>query len=152
MYTWTGLLIKPALVGTHVDVRFEIEESLYSFRARRGLRPRSCLSGTPLVFLLRYALQVLQIRSRCLNPGNYWVSNLIQSSIITFTSTTLLLLKLISPCVRIHRRVRYLLLRTGNISHENRPTEQITTPRWVLPTYGSTRYFVPYSSVLCSSD
>ena len=81
---WTGLLIKPALVGTRVDVRLEIEESLYSFQARRRLRPRSYLSGKPLVFHhLRYAFQVLIIRSQCQNPGNYRAFNLIQSNIIT---------------------------------------------------------------------
>ena len=65
LYPWTGLLIKSVLVGTHVVVCLDIEEQLYSFRARRRLRPRSCLSGKPLVFLLRYAFQVLQIRSQC---------------------------------------------------------------------------------------
>ena len=38
-------------------------------------------------------------------------------------------------------------------SHENRPTEQISSPRWALPTYGSsTNYVVPGNPVLCGSD
>ena len=86
LYPWAGLPIKPVLVGTHVDVRLEIEEPLHSFRARRRLRPRSCLSGKTLVFHLRHAFQVLQIRSQCQNPGNYRAFNLILSSIMTYSS------------------------------------------------------------------
>ena len=52
----------------------EIEEQLCSFRARRRLRPRSCLSGKSLVFHLGCAFQVLQIRSQCQNPGNTGLS------------------------------------------------------------------------------
>ena len=70
MYPRTGLLI---LAGTRWYSR------CYSFRARRRLRPHSCLSGKPLV----YAFQILQIRSQCQNLGNYRAFNLIQSSIIT---------------------------------------------------------------------
>ena len=40
LYPWAGLPIKPVLIGTHADVRLEIEEPLHSFRARRILRPR----------------------------------------------------------------------------------------------------------------
>ena len=66
LYPWTGLLIKPALVGTHVDVRLAMEESLYSFLARRRLRPRSCLSGKPLVFpLIAVSSQIVEQGNRC---------------------------------------------------------------------------------------
>ena len=71
------LLSRYSLVLTCVAC-LEIEEQLYSFRARRRLRPRSCLSGKPLVFHRRYAFLVLQLRSQCLNPGNYQAFNLIQ--------------------------------------------------------------------------
>ena len=37
--------VKPVLVDTHVVVHIEIEEQLYSFRARRRLRPLSCPSS-----------------------------------------------------------------------------------------------------------
>lgn len=67
-------------------------------------------------------------------------------------STILLLLKHHVLSVRIHRRVQYLLLPTGNVPHKNRPTVQITTPRWVLPAYGSTTCVVPCNHVFCSSD
>ena len=76
------LLSRCSLVLTCVACS-EIEEQLYSFRAPGRLRPRSCLSGKPLVFQQRYAFQVLQVRSQCLHPGNYRAFSLIQSSIIT---------------------------------------------------------------------
>ena len=73
LYPWAGLPIKPALIGTHVDVRLETEEPLHS---RRRLRPRQCLSGKPLVFHLRYAFEVLQIRSQCQNPGGRIITSI----------------------------------------------------------------------------
>ena len=77
-----------SLIPTFV-VCLEIEEEqFYSFHARRRLRPRSCFSGKPLVFHLRYAFQVLQIRSQCQNSGIYRAFNLIKSSTIAFGSTT----------------------------------------------------------------
>ena len=65
------LLSRYSLVLTCVAC-LETEEQLYPFRARRRLRPRSCLSGKPLVSHLRYsyAFQVLQIRSQCLRHAN----------------------------------------------------------------------------------
>ena len=78
------LLSRYSLVLTCVVCLDVEEEQLHYFRTRWRLRPSSCLSGKLLVFRLRYAFQVLQIRSQCPNPGNYRAFNLIRSSIITF--------------------------------------------------------------------
>ena len=88
LHPWTGLpiLSRYSLVLTFVCCLLIEEEQLYSFRARRRLRPRSCLSGKPLVFHRRYAFQVLQIRSQCLNPGNYRAFNLIHTNQYHFMS------------------------------------------------------------------
>ena len=81
LYPWTGLLIRPILVGTHVCCLLrDIRRASLFLSCTRRLR-------TNLVFHLRYASQVLQIRSQCLHPINYRAFSLIQSSTITTCAT-----------------------------------------------------------------
>ena len=84
-YPWTGLPIKSVLVGTHVRCLLGDRRRASLFlsctqRLRAKLVPRW---ENLWFFHLRYAYQVLQIRSKYLNPGNYRDFRLIQDSIIT---------------------------------------------------------------------
>ena len=85
LYPWTGLPINSVLAGTHMCclLRDKRRRADLFLSCTGRLRPSSCVSGKPLVFHQRYAFQVLQIPSQCLNPGNYRIFYLIQSSIIT---------------------------------------------------------------------
>ena len=68
------------------DICLEIEEEQFilSCMAVTESQARASL-GKPLVFHLRYASQVLQIRSQYLNPGNYRPFSFIQSSTRNFS-------------------------------------------------------------------
>ena len=82
LYPSTGLPTKSGLVGTHVCCLLRDRRRAALFLSCRGrLRPSSYISGKPLVFHQKDAFQVLQIRFRCLYPGNYRASNLNQQAV-----------------------------------------------------------------------
>ena len=78
--------IKSAHVGTHVYCLLRDGRRAALFLWYGETETTLAPLWKTQVFHLRYAFQVLQIRSQCLNPGNYRAFNLIQdSSIITTT-------------------------------------------------------------------
>ena len=81
LYPRIGWPIKPVLVGTHVCCLPGDRTGAALFFSRTG-RLRAKLVPTPL-FHLGYASQLLQIRSQCLNSGNYRAFSLIKFSTIT---------------------------------------------------------------------
>ena len=80
VYPWTGLPTMTVLVGTLVCCLLRDRRRAALFLSCAG---RLSALWETLVPHLRYAFQILQIRSQCLNPGNYWAFSLIQGSIIT---------------------------------------------------------------------
>ena len=77
---------------------------------------KACASlGRPLVFHLRYAFQVLQIRSQYLNPGNCRVSSLIKSNDTITQGPGNTSLSLVDP-------LRFLEIPSKRQSHGMRPS------------------------------
>ena len=82
--------IKSVLLGTHVccllrDIIGAVLFLSCTWVLRAKLVPRW---GNPWLSIQRYASQVLQIRSQCLNPCKYRAVNLIRSSSITLPPAT----------------------------------------------------------------
>ena len=82
LYPWTGLPIKPVLVGTHFVACLEIEEQLYlsyTTETETTLVPLWITPGFPPRIRLPSTTNTIPVQ----NQGNYRAFNLIQSSSIT---------------------------------------------------------------------